>query len=227
MNGKARLAMAVAAVAVLSGGTALAKDGMAGKVATSAATAAPKAGKASPAQRRQVERGAYLAQVAGCGDCHTPLRFDEKAGMPVPMMERRYSGHPEGAPGPSGTVAGHDMGVIGPTFTSFRLPFGVVYAANLTPDVETGIGGWKAADFVKAFRTGKHMGKGRAVLPPMPWANLAQATDEDLEAMFAFFQSLPAVRNRVPDNEVHPTVYAKQEQTNGMIIQTMGHKPQR
>lgn len=222
MNGKAKVALVAALAAVGVAGTAVAKDGPGAKAGGTVKTAP--ATRMTPAQRKQVERGEYLVRVGGCGDCHTPLRFDEKAGMPVPMMDRWLSGHPEGAPAPAGTPAGHDMGVIGPTFTSFRLPFGVVYASNLTPDVETGIGGWREADFVQAFRTGKRMGKGRALLPPMPWSNLAWATDEDLKAIFAYLKSLPPMRNRVPDPEVAPAVFAHQEKTNGMIIQTIGRK---
>ena len=63
------------------------------------------------------------------------------------------------APDPS---ASPGKGDGGPTFTSFRLPFGVVYAQNLTPDPETGL---LMAAFIAAMRTGKHRGAadGRAI----------------------------------------------------------------
>ena len=88
----------------------------------------------------QVERGRLLVSIGGCNDCHTPMKFDADVGMPVPDMSRMLSGHPQGAPEPAAAPAGHDMGVIGATMTSFRLPFGTVFTANLTPDLDTGLG---------------------------------------------------------------------------------------
>ena len=49
------------------------------------------------------------------------------------------------------------------------------------------------------MRTGKHLGTGRALLPPMPWFDAAVLTDQDLKAVFAYLRSIPPVRNRVPD----------------------------
>jgi len=160
--------------------------------------AAPAADKAA-----QIERGRLLVTVGGCHDCHTPLKFDPEVGMPVPDMTRALSGHPQGAPDPAATPAGHDLGVIGPTMTSFRLGFGTVYTANLTPDEATGLGAWTEDIFVRALRTGRHMGgAGRPILPPMPWPNLAQQTDDDLKAVFAYLRSIPAIRNDVPAPKV-------------------------
>ena len=48
------------------------------------------------------------------------------------------------------------------------------------------------------MRTGKHWGVDRPILPPMPWPAYAQMTDEDLAAMFAYLQSIPAHPNAVP-----------------------------
>src|SRR3569832_95090 len=123
--------------------------------------------------------------------------------MPIPDMTRMLSGHPEGAPEPASTISGHDNAAIGPTFTSFKLPFGVVFTANLTPDAATGLGNWTEDMFVRALRTGRHMGgNGRPILPPMPWPNLAQQNDDDLKAIFAYLHSLPAIRNDVPAPQV-------------------------
>lgn len=69
-------------------------------------------------------------------------------------------------------------------------------AANLTPH-ETGIRSWADSLFVVTMRTGKHLGVGWAILPPMPWPNYAQFTDDDLRPIFAYLQSLPPVDNRV------------------------------
>jgi hypothetical protein len=156
------------------------------------------------ANAERVKHGETLVRMGGCSDCHTPMAFDAKLGMPVPIKERFLSGHPEGAPDPTGNPGKGDQAVIGPTFTSFRLPFGVVYSANLTSDRETGLGTWSEAQFKRVMRSGVHKGDpdGRPVLPPMPWMNLSQSSDEDLGAIFAFLQSLPPVKNKVPDPAV-------------------------
>jgi hypothetical protein len=75
----------------------------------------------------------------------------------------------------------------------------VSFTANLTPDPETGLGRWTEQNFVEAMRTGRHQGRGRQILPPMPWFNYAKMTDADLKATFAYLRSIPAIRNRVPD----------------------------
>ncbi len=123
--------------------------------------------------------------------------------MPVPDFSRRLSGHPADAPDPGGSVGAQDIGLIGPTFTSFKMPFGTIYSPNLTPDKDTGLGSWKEADFIKAIRNGKHFGgNGRAILPPMPWMDYAKMTDEDLKAVFAYLRSIKPIRNAVPDPKV-------------------------
>ena len=149
-----------------------------------------------------VARGKQLVDMGGCADCHTPKAFDRKLGMPVPDMTRYLSGHPEGAPDPQAQPGQTDMAVIGPTFTSFKLGFGVVYARNLTPDKDTGLGAWTEAQFIQTMRTGHRQGTGRVLLPPMPWMNLAHSSDDDLKAIFAYLHSIPAVRNAVPDPKV-------------------------
>jgi mono/diheme cytochrome c family protein len=169
--------------------------------------AAPEAPKVDP-----VKRGEQLVKIGGCGDCHTPMAFDPKLGMPVPVKERMLSGHPEGAPDPAANPGQGDQAVIGPTFTAFRAPFGVVYAANLTPD-ETGLGAWTEQDFVKTMRTGKHKGEGRVILPPMPWMNLASQSDDDLKAIYAYLRTIPKVKNKVSDPKVPAPAIAAIEQS--------------
>ncbi len=62
----------------------------------------------------------------------------------------------------------------------------------------TGLGIWTEDMFLDALKMGKHMGKGRQILPPMPWNWYGQLPDEDLKAMFAYLKSIPAISNRVP-----------------------------
>jgi hypothetical protein len=55
--------------------------------------------------------------------------------------------------------------------------------------------------FLKAMKTGKHMGTSREIQPPMPWPWIGKATDEDLKAIFAYLKSIPPITNHVPDYE--------------------------
>ena len=48
------------------------------------------------------------------------------------------------------------------------------------------------------MRTGKHLGVGHALLPPMPWFDAAALTDQDLKALFKYLQSLKPISNQVP-----------------------------
>jgi hypothetical protein len=75
----------------------------------------------------------------------------------------------------------------------------VSYAANITPDRETGIGAWREQDFIAAMRNGRHAGVGRPILPPMPWNAYRHFSDTDLKALFAWLRAQPPVRNRVPE----------------------------
>ena len=144
-----------------------------------------------------VARGQYLTRIMGCNDCHTPWVLTERG--PEPDMTRELSGHPQDAPIPQGASLEEPWAWAGSgTNTAFSGPFGVSFTANLTPDPETGLGKWTAETFVAAIRNGRHEGQGRPLLPPMPWPMYRQATDADLQAIFAYLQSLPPIRNRVP-----------------------------
>ena len=87
------------------------------------------------------------------------------------------------------------------TNTAYSGPWGVSYAANLTPDQNTGLGIWTEEMFVSAIRTGRHMGVSRPIMPPMPWTVYRNLTDEDLKSVYAFLRTIPAIHNRVPEYE--------------------------
>lgn len=148
-----------------------------------------------------VERGKYLVTLAGCHDCHTPKKMGPEG--PEPDMSRALSGHPEttvmppplikpGPPGPWMAVTSMDL-------TAWAGPWGTSYAFNLTPDENTGIGSWSEETFMKTIRTGRHMGAGRPILPPMPWQMYRHMTDDDLKAVYAYLRSIPPLKNRVPE----------------------------
>jgi mono/diheme cytochrome c family protein len=165
--------------------------------------AQPKPAGQSNVAARKVERGKYLVTVMICNDCHTPYRMGPKG--PEPDMSRMLSGHPEQMkmPPPPKPV-GPWIASIAATNTAFAGPWGISYTSNLTPDKNTGLGTWTEDMFLKAMKTGKHMGTSREIQPLMPWPWIGQATDEDLKAIFAYLQSIPAIVNHVPDWEQPP-----------------------
>jgi len=147
----------------------------------------------------KLQRGKYLVTVAVCNDCHTPFKMGPNG--PEPDTSRMLSGHPETVKMPPvpASFAGPWNQAIAETNTAWSGPWGVSYTANLTPDKETGLGKWTVRMFIDTIRTGRHQGRGREILPPMPYPMYKHFTDEDLEAIFAYLQTIPPVRNKVPD----------------------------
>jgi mono/diheme cytochrome c family protein len=119
----------------------------------------------------KVKRGEYLATIMDCGGCHTP-------------------GHLRGKPDLGRYLAGSDVG--------FEIPgLGIFYPPNLTPDRETGLGAWSAAEIINAVRNGARP-DGRALAPVMPYHSYARLSDEDAEALVAYLKSLKPIRNQAP-----------------------------
>ncbi len=127
----------------------------------------------------QLSRGRYLVGLLGCGSCHT-------------------DGSLVGDPNNDRLLAGSSTGI------AYTSPFvdddpGVVYPANLTPDMETGLGAWTMERLVTMIRVGttEHS---TSSIPVMPWPAYASITNEDALAIAAYLKSLPPVRHRVPAN---------------------------
>jgi mono/diheme cytochrome c family protein len=118
-----------------------------------------------------VARGKYLVNLGGCQDCHTP-------------------GHFLGKPDMARALGGSEVG--------FEIPgLGTFHGPNLTPDKETGLGGWTDAQIVTALQTGVRP-DGRMLAPIMPWRAFAGLTKDDASAIVAYLRSIPPVKNKVP-----------------------------
>lgn len=149
------------------------------------------------AKQDQIRRGEYLVTIGGCNDCHTPWIMTPQG--PQPDMTRALSGHPKAFTIDKPARLEGKWGWAGaPTNTAFSGPWGVSFAANLTPDKNFGTGIWTPEIFRNTIRKGRHWGVARPILPPMPWFNYAKMTDEDLNAVFAYLQSLKPIANEVP-----------------------------
>ncbi|RNI23459.1 c-type cytochrome [Rufibacter latericius] len=128
-----------------------------------------------PDKSDQVSYGKYLITAAACVDCHT----QKAKGQNIAGME--YAGGME-----------------------FPLPGGItVYSANITPDKATGIGNWTKEAFVSRFKLyadsasqNQAVGKGE-FNTIMPWTMFAGMEREDLEAIYVYLQSIPAVNHKV------------------------------
>ncbi|GAB3507664.1 hypothetical protein GCM10027341_42590 [Spirosoma knui] len=153
-------------------------------------------------QDPMIKRGEYLVTIMGCADCHAPKKITPQG--PAPDMDRFLSGYNSAEP-----LGDYDKNLVktgqwivfNGQNTAFMGPWGVSFAANLTPDA-TGIGNWSFEQFNKAMRKGKFKGldNSRPLLPPMPWPNYTNMADADMKAVFAYLKSLKPVNNAVPAN---------------------------
>lgn len=83
---------------------------------------------------------------------------------------------------------------------AFPTPFGVVYSKNISPDLQNGIGSYTYDEFSKAVRQGvSHRGN---LYPAMPYDSFYLVTDEDTKALYAYFQSIPAVSQENKKDEI-------------------------
>jgi mono/diheme cytochrome c family protein len=76
-------------------------------------------------------------------------------------------------------------------------PFGTIYGSNITPDPQTGIGGWSEAAFARAMREGISR-DGSYLYPAFPYPHFTLVSDQDIQAIYAFLMTRPPVHNAVP-----------------------------
>lgn len=169
----------------------------AGAVALGVASVPSSKTSVAASEKARIARGEYLVTVGGCHDCHTPKKMGPQG--PEPDLSRMLSGHPESARLPTPPrAAGPWIASTTGDLTAWSGPWGISFAANLTPDENTGLGIWTEDMFIRALRTGRHMGASRPILPPMPWQNFSRMSDDDLKAVYAYLRSIPPMKNRVP-----------------------------
>jgi len=125
-----------------------------------------------------VARGEYLVSLLACGRCHTEGYLTS-----------------ESASGPH--LAGSRIGIAYTAYDEDETTPGVVFAPNLTPDPDTGIGGWSRTDIIRAMTFGISR-DGHERLMVMPWPNYNALTRDDLKAVADYLLSLEPVRRQVP-----------------------------
>lgn len=127
---------------------------------------------------QRLERGKYIFNsLAGCVDCHS----EHDPNNPDHPVLSNMQG------------AGELMFLDG-------LP-GRIVVPNITPDLETGAGGWTDDQLARAIREG--IGHdGRALFPIMPYEHYKAMSDEDLASVIVYMRSLPTVHHELPKTEI-------------------------
>jgi mono/diheme cytochrome c family protein len=116
----------------------------------------------------QLDRGRYLVNsVVACGNCHTPKSTDGK---------------------PTGPELSGGEPINSPVFSAFP--------ANITPDMETGIGKWTDAQIIDAIRNGRRP-DGTIIGPPMAIAFYREMSDTDVKAIVAYLRQVKPVSHKV------------------------------
>jgi mono/diheme cytochrome c family protein len=116
-------------------------------------------------------KGEVLFYTAGCGSCH--------------MNEQASADKPEGLVGGKG----------------LETPFGTFYPSNITPDPETGIGGWSETQFLNALQRGLRP-DGLPYYPALPYTAYAKASAEDLLHIKAYLDEQDPVAYQAPEHQL-------------------------
>lgn len=138
-----------------------------------ASAAAPLAG----VEARNVENGRYLFYAGGCASCHA-----------APASAKCDDPNYKDALALTGGRC-------------LKSAFGTFYAPNITPDRQTGIGGWSGEDFIKAMTEGVSPA-GKHYYPAFPYASYRHMTRDDLLDLKAFLDTVPAVSWTAPPHEL-------------------------
>lgn len=149
----------------------------------------------------QIQRGKQLVNEGRCNDCHTPS-IETSEGIVADKM-RILSGHPSGAEIPEipHVKINSDQWIEFLSTLDSTVwvgEWGMSFAANITPDPDTGIGKWNEEVFVEIMKSGKHVNLNRGIKPPMPWQDYAKLSDEDLVSIFTYLSTIQPVYNAVP-----------------------------
>jgi mono/diheme cytochrome c family protein len=139
---------------------------------------APVGGVVAPAATDKVKLGEYVATLGACGECHS-----------LTKKGPRKPDDPQFLAGSEGPF--EDPAV------------GKVWARNLTPDKDTGLGRYSADRIKQAIRTGVRL-DGKRMAPPMSVlvAHDSGLAEEDLDAVVAYLKSRPPASHVVPDREL-------------------------
>ena len=157
-------------------------------------TLAPSASAGDRYQAGTLEHGKYIATIAGCTDCHTPLKPEYEDPTKLSLEQLKVLAF--------NAAAAADETRLLSGGRAFDLgPAGVLFTRNLTPDEETGLGAWTDEQIKLAVKTGVD-NEGQVLFPVMPYHVYNGMADADLEAVIAYLRSVNAVKNEVPPRAI-------------------------
>jgi mono/diheme cytochrome c family protein len=131
----------------------------------------PAKGHPAPPKTDKVAYGEYLATMAHCLECHTPM-----VGPNRDYEKQRGAG-------------GFTFNIVGRTSVS----------RNITSDPETGIGAWTDGQIKRAMTQGFDR-DGKKLVPPMPYDYFKDLRPDDLDAIVAFVRTLPPIKKLIEPN---------------------------
>ncbi len=141
-------------------------------------------------QDNTLEHGKYIATIAGCTSCHTPLQAEYQNPQSLTLEQiQTLAFDDKQAWDEDKLLAGGRAFDLGPA--------GILFTRNITPDLETGIGTWTDEQIKHAVRTGVDK-DGKTLFPVMPYHVYNGMADADLESVITYLHSVSAVSNPVP-----------------------------
>ena len=129
---------------------------------------------ASPAR---IARGKYIYMLSDCDGCHSPVNRQLYDNPPVEGLQ-----------------------AAGQLFPDPTAP-GRIVVSNITPDRETGIGNWTDGEKIRAIREGISR-DGHMLFPIMPYPHFRHMSEDDVQSLVAYLNTLPPVRNSLPATKV-------------------------
>ena len=151
---------------------------------------ATSAGASNQSQNDTLQHGKYIATIAGCTDCHTPLKPEYQDPTKLNFDQLKVLAF-NGASAADQTrlLAGGRAFDLGPA--------GILLTRNLTPDEQTGLGSWTDGQIRLAVKTGVD-NEGKVLFPVMPYHVYNSMADADLEAVITYIRSVDPISNEVP-----------------------------
>lgn len=146
-------------------------------LAVAAGAAATAKSPSGGAEKPNAKNGKYLYYAGGCASCHAAPASNTCDDV----------------------KAGDDLKPVGGR--CLKTDFGTFYVPNITPDKQTGIGGWSSEDFIKAMTAGTSP-KGENYYPAFPYASYQKMKRSDLLDLWAFLQTIAPVNATVPGHDL-------------------------
>jgi len=170
-------------------------------------------------QDDQVQQGKYIATIAGCTECHTPLKAEYQDPTKLTFEQLQTISFNAGAAlDETKLLSGGRAFDLGPA--------GILFTRNLTPDEETGLGAWTDEQIKIAVKAGVDH-DGRILFPVMPYHVYNGMADADMDAVIAYLRSVNAVSNQVPESTIPTEGFPTPPYTIGIVAPDASDKAAR